>query len=205
MSCKKQVKKLFVTGTDTEVGKTLVSLALCLKFSADYWKPVQTGTDTDSDFIKKFIPSSRVHPSSYELKAPVSPNQAAQKEQSSISLDSIQAPQTSAPLIVEGIGGVYVPFNERENVRDLILKLGFPVLVVARSGLGTLNHTLLTLLALRQLGIEPLGLVLSGEPHKENKRDLEKLGKVPVLLELPLLDSISASGLMACFEGFELP
>ena len=196
------MKNLFVTGTDTGIGKSLVCLALCLKFSADYWKPVQTGMDKDSDFIKKFIPASRVHPSCYELKAPLSPNQSAKKEQKKISLDKIQTPKSSAPLIVEGIGGVYVPFNDKHNVMDLILKLGFPVLLVARSGLGTLNHTLLTLFALRQRGIEPLGLVLSGQPHKDNKRDLEKLGKLPVLLELPVIEQIHAKNLLYHFQFF---
>ena len=198
------VKNLFVTGTDTGVGKSLVCLALCLKFNADYWKPVQTGQEKDSDFIKGFIDSSRIHSSAYEMKPALSPNQAAQKEQKKISLDKILAPQSSRPLIVEGIGGVYVPFNEQQTVMDLILQLNFPVLVVARSGLGTLNHSLLTLSALRHRGIEPLGLILSGEAHKDNKRDLEKWGRIPVLLELPIITTITSESLMRHFQSFKL-
>ena len=197
------MKALFVTGTDTEVGKTIVSLGLCLHFKADYWKPVQTGHPTDRDFIKKFLPKNKVYPSSYQFKRPASPNQASRKENKQIDLKKIHPPQSSF-LIVEGIGGVYVPLNEKQTVMDLIHKLKYPTLLVARSGLGTLNHTLLSLEMLKRRPIKVLGVITSGIPHKDNKRDIEKWGQVPVLLELPLLKSINSPTLLKYFKHLKL-
>lgn len=193
------MKALFVTGTGTEVGKTLVALGLCLRFKADYWKPVQTGLDKDSDFIKKFLTGKKIYPCSYDFRNPLSPNQAAKKEGQKIKLDKIKVPKSSF-LIIEGAGGVLVPLNDKKMMIDLIQKLGFPVIVVAKSGLGTLNHTLLTLEALKARKIKLLGLILSGSPHKDNKRDIEKWGCVPVLLELPVLKPVNAENLLKHFK-----
>lgn len=192
-------KKVFITGTDTEVGKTIVSLGLCLHWKADYWKPVQTGQPADTDFIKKFLPKHKIYPSSYQFKLPLSPNQASFKENKTIDLKKIKIPKSSC-LIIEGIGGVFVPLNNKQTVLDLIKFLNCPVIVVARSGLGTLNHSLLTLEALKQRRIKTLGVILSGPPHKANKRDIEKWAKVPVILELNFLSSITKKTLLAQFK-----
>ena len=178
------MKALFVTGTGTEAGKTLICLGLCLHFKADYWKPVQTGADKDYLFIKNFLPDKKIHLCSYDFKNPLSPNQAAQKEGKQILLDKIHPPKSSF-LIVEGAGGVLVPLNKKEMMIDLIQKLNFPVIVTAKSGLGTLNHTLLTLEALKTRKIKTLGVILSGSFHNDNKKDIERKGRVPVILELP--------------------
>ncbi|MCZ0932338.1 MAG: dethiobiotin synthase [Oligoflexia bacterium] len=196
-------KKVFITGTDTEVGKTIVSLGLCLHWKADYWKPIQTGRPTDSDFIKKFLPSKTVYPSSYQFKAPLSPNQASFKENKKIDLKKIQTPKSSC-LVVEGIGGVYVPLNDKQTVLDLIQFINYPVIVVARSGLGTLNHTLLTLTILKQRKIKILGVILSGPFHPDNKRDIEKWSGVPVILELRLLKSITKKALLNEFKKLKI-
>ena len=188
-------KGFFVTGTDTEVGKTLVSLGLCLHFKASYWKPVQTGQPGDSDFLKKFLPEEKIHPSSYVFQKALSPNQAGEIEGVEIDLKTISLPQSSF-LIIEGIGGVYVPLNEKENVMDLIKLIGFPVIVVARSGLGTLNHSLLTLEALKKRNIAIVGVVLSGTKNEANKKDIEQWGQVPVLLEVPLLSEVTKTKLL---------
>ena len=197
------MKALFVTGSGTEVGKTLVSLGLCLRFKADYWKPVQTGPDKDFLFIKKFLTDKKIHPCSYDFKNPLSPNQAAKKEKEKIKLDKVKAPKSSF-LIVEGAGGVLVPLNEKDMMIDLIQKLGFPVIVTAKSGLGTLNHTLLTLEALKKRKIKTLGVILSGDFHKDNKRDIERWGQVPVLLELPVLKKINKDSLLKYFKKLNL-
>ena len=196
-------KKVFITGTDTEIGKTLVSLGLCLHWKADYWKPIQTGQPTDSDFIKKFLPSKKVYPSSYQFKVPLSPNQASFKENKKIDLKNIQPPKSSC-LVVEGIGGVYVPLNNKHTVLDLIQHINYPVIVTARSGLGTLNHTLLTLKILKQRKIKILGVILSGTPHPDNKRDIEKWGKIPVILELKVLKSITKKTLLNQFKKLKI-
>ena len=196
-------KKVFVTGTDTEIGKTVVSLALCLYWQADYWKPIQTGSPTDTDFIKKFLPKHKVHPSSYQFKRALSPNQASFKENKKIDLKKIHTPKSSC-LIVEGIGGVFVPLNNKHTVLDLIQKINYPVIVTARSGLGTLNHTLLTLETLKQRKIKTLGVILSGKPHPDNKKDIEKWGKTPVILELPILKKITKQTLLNQFKKLKL-
>ena len=196
-------KKVFITGTDTEVGKTIVSLGLCLHWNASYWKPIQTGHPTDSDFIKKFLPSKKIYPSSYQFKEPLSPNQASFKENKKIDLKKIQAPKSSC-LIVEGIGGVYVPLNNNHTVLDLIQHINYPVIVTARSSLGTLNHTLLSLKVLKQRKIKILGVILSGSFHPDNKRDIEKWGKAPVILELKPLKSITKKTLLNEFKKLKI-
>ncbi len=196
-------KGFFVTGTDTGVGKTLVSLGLCLFFKASYWKPIQTGEPTDSDFIRPFLESQKIHKSSYSFKHPLSPNQAAQKEQQSLSLKNIQKPSADF-LIVEGLGGVFVPLNNKESQLDLMKQLQLPILVVARSGLGTLNHSLLTLETLKSRGLEVAGLILSGEPHPLNKKDLQNWSEVPILLEIPHLQQITKQEILKVFQGFKI-
>ena len=197
------MKTLFVTGTGTGVGKTLVSLGLCLHFKADYWKPIQTGRDKDADFIKKFLNQQIIHPSCYDFKYPLSPNQSAQKENKKINLHNINPPHSSF-LITEGAGGVFVPLNNKHTMIDLIKQLNYPVIVTAQSGLGTLNHSLLTLSALKIRKIKVLGVILSGPIHKDNKKDIEKWGKTPVILELPALKSINSQKLMKIFKKIKL-
>lgn len=196
-------QSFFIAGTDTEVGKTIVSLGLTLSLKADYWKPIQTGQPTDSEKIQKYIDhkDSIIHPPAYSFKEPLSPNQSAQKESKTILLKNIQAPQTKNPfLIVEGIGGVYVPLNDKESELDLIKQLHFPVILVARSGVGTLNHSLLTLEVLRSRSIPVLALVLSGKPHPYNKKDLLKWSNVPFIFEIPVLNPLNKTQILKNFE-----
>ena len=198
----KKPKGFFVTGTDTGVGKTLVSLGLSLYFKADYWKPIQTGTDTDTDYIRSFLPENRIHKSLYEFKEPLSPNQASELENQSIDLKKLSLPASDF-LIVEGLGGVYVPLNETDTLFDLMALFKLPLIIVARSEVGTLNHTFLTLEALRARNLEICGLVLSGKAHPMNKRDLEKWGKVSILLEIPPLSVLTKQELGLVFQKFQ--
>ncbi len=198
------MKNVFVTGTDTDVGKTVVCAGLCLRFKASYFKPIQCGTvpHTDSEFVARFIPSSRICPSSYVLKAPLSPNQAALREGVCIQKKNISLPLVSGSLVIEGAGGSFVPLNQKgETVADLIQWLKVPALVVARSTLGTLNHTFLTLSFLRSKKIKVLGLVLLGPSRPENKKDIEKWGRIPVLLELPFIKKLSQKALLSHFKS----
>ena len=195
-------KGFFVTGTDTGVGKTLVSLGLCLHFKADYWKPIQTGKPSDTSFIKQFLPKDKIYPSVYELQEPLSPNQASEKEKIKIDLKKISIPQSHF-LIAEGIGGIHVPLNDKENLMDLMKFLCLPLIVVARSSLGTLNHTLLTLEVLKNRGFQLAGVIISGPTNNKNKRDIEKWGKVPILLEIPLLSKITKQNLLEIYKNFK--
>ena len=180
---------VFITGTDTDVGKTITAAWAVQHLQADYWKPVQSGLSdgTDSDTLKSLldIPAARIHPSVYELTAPLSPHAAAEIDGVEIDMSRFSIPETAAPLVVEGAGGVLVPLTEKALIIDLMVQLGLPVLVVARAGLGTINHTLLTLNALRARKLEITGVVMSGPLNPGNRRAIETYGKVAVLAEIP--------------------
>lgn len=188
---------VFVTGTDTGVGKTLVSAILAQAWQAHYWKPLQTGLADetgDSATVAQLagLTPERMHPPGYALQAPLSPWAAAPLEAVRIDTATLALPQTPAPLVVEGAGGLMVPVDDDCMMIDLIARYGLPVVLVARSGLGTINHTLLSLQALAARGIPVLGVVMSGPPSASNRNAIERFGKVRVLAEIPWCASIDA-------------
>jgi adenosylmethionine-8-amino-7-oxononanoate aminotransferase len=197
----------FVTGTGTDVGKTVLSALLCLALDAHYFKPFQTGPDADADTVARLtgLDASRIHPSAVRLSAPLSPNQAAGLEGVALDIASIRLPATSRALIVEGAGGALVPIAPGQDMAALMARLGLPVIVAAHSGLGTINHTRLTLEALAARGVEVAGVALLGEPNAANRRDIERLGGVPVILELPRLDPLTRESLAAFVPALKLP
>ena len=190
------MKGYFVTGTDTNVGKTIISAYLMRALDGDYWKPIQSGLDgeTDTETVRRLtgLPPERFHPSAYELRAPLSPHESARRDGVAISLDAFKLPKTSRPLIVEGAGGVLVPLNGDALMIDLIKRLALPVILVARSTLGTINHTLLSLEALRTRRIEIAGVIMSGAPNEANRRAIESYGHARVLAEIPILSPLNA-------------
>lgn len=186
---------VFVTGTDTGVGKTLVSAWVVRGWQADYWKPIQSGTvdGTDAETVRLLagMAVERIHPSRWSLRAPLSPHEAARREGARIALSDFTLPETPRPLVVEGAGGVLVPLNEHDLMVDLMVRLGLPALIVARSGLGTLNHTLLTIEALRRRAVPLFGVVMVGPANPANRAAIEHHGQVTVLAELPVLQPLS--------------
>jgi len=193
------MRGVFVTGTDTDIGKTLVSAWLTIHWKADYWKPLQTGAAQDSDggSVARLAPGRVIHPSNVVLQAPLSPYEAARREGVEINLATLTPPATDRPLVIEGAGGVLVPINGRDLMVDLIAQIGLPALVVARSSLGTVNHTLLTLEALRRHGVSVAGVVLNGQLNPANRHSIEHFGKVPVLAELQPLPAVTAATVAA--------
>ncbi|MBC7905909.1 MAG: dethiobiotin synthase [Rhodospirillaceae bacterium] len=189
------MRGVFVTGTDTDIGKTLVSAWLAHFWQADYWKPVQTGASgsTDYDTVAKLAPSVTIHPPAYVFQAPLSPHEAARRERARIDLSALVPPKTMRPLVVEGAGGVMVPLNETALTVDLMERLGLPALVVTRSGLGTINHTLMTLEVLRRRHVPILGVVMNGQKNPANRQAIEHFGGVPVLAEIQPLFAVTAS------------
>lgn len=189
------MKGVFVTGTDTDIGKTLVSAWLTHFWRAEYWKPVQTGATEGSDAatIAKLVPEAVIHPSTYVFQAPLSPHEAARREHARIDLSTLVPPATASPLVVEGAGGVMVPLNELALMIDLMERLRLPVVVVARSALGTINHTLMTLELLRRRHVPILGVVMNGQRNPGNRQAIEHYGGVPVLAELQPLFAVTAS------------
>jgi dethiobiotin synthase len=207
---------LFVTGTDTGVGKTVASAALMHRFrrfgAVRYWKPVQTGIEQDDDTatVQRLgaCRAGEIFADGVRLPRPLSPHASARLAGVAIALDDIVrrvAGQPSPPTwIVEGAGGVLVPLNDRELMIDLMVRLALPVVVVARSGLGTINHTLLTLEALSARGLTAAGVIMNGPLDPSNRAAIESYGHVAVVGELPPLDPLAADTLSACAESFRL-
>lgn len=164
------MKRIFVTGIGTDVGKTVVSSILAEALEADYWKPVQTGSyfSTDADKIRKYVSNSRtkIHPESFVLKQYMSPHAAAELEGTTISLSQIQPPPTGNTLIIEGAGGIMVPLNDKEFIIDMIEKLEAEVVLVIQNYLGSINHSILSIDALRFRKLPVLGIIFNGPPHK---------------------------------------
>lgn len=199
--------RLFVTGTDTGVGKTVVSAILTAGLEAAYWKPIESGVEEGSDarWIQETLSldAEKVVHQKYRLTKPLSPHAAARIDGVRIDLDSIALPEPCPErLIVEGAGGILVPLNERDLIIDLIAKLALPVVIVARSALGTINHTLLTVTTLRSRGITVHGVVMNGERNASNKEAIEHYGNVPVIAEISQLPNpLDRHKLLEVFEN----
>ena len=191
--------RLVVCGTDTDVGKTVVSALLVEGLGARYWKPVQSGLEGggDRDRLQALLqlPDGRIVPEAYRLTTPVSPHWAAERDGLRIDPDRLSLPPGDGALVVETAGGLLVPLRRDWLQIEQLQRWALPVVLVARSGLGTLNHTLLSLEALRQRGLTVLGLVLNGPLHPDNPRTLRELGGVEVLAELPPLEPLDREGL----------
>lgn len=182
------MKNIFVTGIGTDVGKTVVSAILTEALQADYWKPVQSGSleKTDSQRVGELIsnPRTAFHPEAYLLQAPLSPHAAAALENVAIELSQIHLPQTANRLVVEGAGGLLVPLNDKHLVVDLIGHLQLPVVVVTANYLGSINHTLLTVEALKSRNIPVLGLIFNGEPTPASEDYILQYTGLPKLLSV---------------------
>ena len=191
--------QIVVCGTDTDVGKTIVSSWLVQGLGAHYWKPVQSGLDGNGDRgrVRDLLKLSddRLLPEAYAFQQPVSPHWAAEIDGVELDPRALTLPTVDGPLVVETAGGLMVPLTRRWMQIDQLQQWERPVVLVARSGLGTLNHTLLSLEALRKRQIRVLGLILNGPPHADNPTTLEQFGDVAVLGHLPPLQPLTADAL----------
>jgi dethiobiotin synthetase len=198
---------LFVTGTDTGVGKTLVSALLCAALDGVYWKPIQTGVEEESDRRTVMelaeLAEERTLPEIYCFDPPASPHLAAEWAGATIDLGRIRRPDVKlpGPLIVEGAGGVMVPVNGSEFILDMMRRLALPVVVVARSALGTINHSVLTLNAIRAAGLSVRGVVVVGPQNRDNERAIERYGRAPIIGRVPLLEVINRKILLEVFNS----
>jgi dethiobiotin synthase len=203
--------RFFITGTDTDIGKTVVAAMLAQGLGARYFKPVQSGTQqgTDTDTVRQLtaLPREYFFPSVYALDAPLSPHLAAAREKIRIDLTAITLPaDLAAPggpgmrLIVEGAGGLMVPLNNENLMIDLIQHLGLPTLVVAPNRLGTINQTLLSLTALRARSIPVIGVILNRGINDDHARAITRFGQTPIIGQIPELPEISPSILLEWFN-----
>ena len=194
-----------VTGTDTGIGKTVFAAGLAAALGAHYWKPIQAGVEPDGDKEEvarlSGLPASHILPEAYRLNTPASPHLAARIDGVEISLDRVALPQVDGPLVIEGAGGVLVPVNEQLLMADLFAHWGQPVILCARTALGTINHSLLSIEALRARNVPIAGIAFIGEPHEENERIIPQLGNVRSLGRLPLLDPLNPATLAAAFAS----
>ena len=193
------MKNYFVTGTDTGCGKTVVSSCLVKALDADYWKPIQTGTIDGS--IDKLIvqrltgfEEDRFHPSSYSFRQPLSPLEAASREKRKIIIEKIKIPQSDRPIIIEGAGGILVPITRKKFMVDLIARLHLSVVLVCKTSLGTINHTLLSVEALRKRHINLVGILFSGKINKCVARTLADMTKVNIIGKVPIIKPLSRNG-----------
>jgi dethiobiotin synthetase len=187
--------KYFVTAIDTDSGKTLVSAILCQAFKADYWKPIQAGLPRDNDTVKALVTHNQtiIHPEAYLLNTPASPHAAAKLDGIHIDLQRFVLPHTDKPLIVEGAGGCLVPLNDKDFVVDLIKFLNLEVILVADLYLGSINHTLLTVEALRNRNITIKGIIFNGHANAESEQIILHHTTLPCLLRIGKEPGIDAT------------
>ncbi|MEC3909848.1 dethiobiotin synthase [Sphingobium sp. CR2-8] len=196
---------LVVTGTDTGIGKTVFAAGLAGALGAHYWKPIQAGVDPEGDketvAALSGLPPTQILPEAFRLLTPASPHLAARIDGVSIDLDRLALPDVEGPLVVEGAGGVLVPISETLLMADLFAHWGQPVILCARTGLGTINHSLLSIEALRSRGVSIVGIAFIGEAHAENERIIPQLAGVRSLGRLPHLDRVDPPSLAAAFAA----
>ncbi len=200
--------QFFVSGTGTGVGKTVISAMLVAGLGYDYWKPIQTGVNTeqsDSDWLRQKggIDDARIHPEYCVFGEPLSPHAAAALEGKQIDFSKLTLP-TDRPLVVEGAGGLLVPINDKGMMTDLIRHLALPVVLVVDSGLGTINHTLLSIRELSRQGIELCGIIMNGPKNPGNRHAIEFYGDVTVIAEVEEMPSPGPEALLDAF-GRALP
>lgn len=202
-------RAIVITGTDTGIGKTVFAAGLAGALDGYYWKPVQAGieggTDSDTAALLSGLPAGRILPEAYRLTTPASPHLAARLDGVEIDPARLALPDVDGPLVVEGAGGALVPLTETLLFADMMARWQAPVIVCARTGLGTINHSLLTVEALRARNVSVAGIVFIGDPHEENERIVPELAGVRSLGRLPVLERLDAAMLgQAMRENIDL-
>lgn len=199
---------IIVTGTDTDIGKTVFAAALAAALGAHYWKPVQAGLDDGSDSARVEalgVPAASILPEAYRLATPCSPHRAAELDGVTIDPAYLELPKVDGTLVVEGAGGALVPVTRNLLYADLFARWGAPAVIVARTELGTINHSLLTIEALRVRGVPILGVAFVGAPQEDSEATICAIGKVARLGRLPIVDPLDADSLSAAFaRAFDL-
>lgn len=195
-------RTFIVTGTDTGIGKTIFAAGLAHALGATYWKPIQAGLDdeTDQQIVARLSGQPTI-PEAYRLKMPASPHLAAEAEGQIIDPASLQAPNITGPLVIEGAGGLLVPLNRHTVFLDIFTIWNAPVILCARTGLGTINHTLLSLGALQTAGCPVLGVAFIGDAEPEVEQTICELGQARRLGRLPILPRLSPKALQSAFSA----
>ncbi len=197
MNTKDSIFKFIICGTDTDIGKTLISSFFVRGLNSFYWKPIQSGIEsqTDSQTVERLTKVSRekIIKEAYVFTKPLSPHWASEIDQKTINFDMLRLPEVKGSLIVETAGGLMVPITRNFLQIDQIKQWGLPVILVCKSSLGTLNHTLLSIEALKRRNIEILGLVVNGEKHLDNPKTLVEFSGIPLITEFPYIKKIDSN------------
>jgi len=182
------MKRIFITGIGTNIGKTVVSAIVTEYLNADYWKPIQSGDLMNSDTMKVKALVSNIksifHPEKYRLSQPLSPHAAAKRDGVAIKLEDFKLPETENHLVIEGAGGLMVPLNNESLIADLIQHLDVSVLLVSQNYLGSINHTLLTIQELKRRNIKIIGIVINGESTPETEAFITQYSNLPILFRI---------------------
>lgn len=202
------MKSYFITGIDTNVGKTIVSAIITEALEADYWKPIQAGDldNSDSINVRNLISNSKsiIHKERYKLNTPASPHLAAKLDGIDIKISDFELPKTNNHLVVEGAGGLLVPINEKGDlIIDLIKYLDVEVILVSKHYLGSINHTLLSLKVLRSEGVKVKGIVFVGDENKATESIIKQISGVNILGRIPLLNTIDKESILAVAQHFK--
>lgn len=178
------IKGFFISGTGTNVGKTIISSVLVKKLGADYFKPIQCGknisSETDSDVVKKLCPKVKIFTESYFFIKPESPNIASQKENKKVELKEllkIRKEKTNNKIIIEGAGGLQVPINDNYLMSDVAKKFNLPLILVAKTSLGTINHTLMSIQIIKEKKINFCGIVFIGNNREKTIKTIKLFGE----------------------------
>ena len=200
------ISRIVVTGTDTGIGKTIFSAGLTDFLGASYWKPVQSGLEeeTDAQLVARLagLAADRIVPERYRLRTPASPHQSAAIDGVRINPAALDVPDTlNRPLVIEGAGGLMVPLNDDTLFIDMFERWRLPVVLCARTALGTINHSLLSVEAMRKRRIDLLGIAFIGEGNPESERAICGMGRVRRLGRLPWLSPLAADTLQTAFNA----
>jgi dethiobiotin synthetase len=195
----------FITGIDTNIGKTIASAVLCEALGADYWKPVQAGDLDNSDSLKvrELISTELVvYPEAYRLSHAMSPHAAAALDGIEVQISNLVLPKHSKPLIIEGAGGLMVPLNANQTILDLLQVWSIPVILVSSNYLGSINHTLLTIEVLKQRGIPLAGVLFNGDEYISSEFVIEHYGGVNILGHIPTFETLDHESLKSFADSW---
>jgi len=208
MRSQDSVFKFIICGTDTDIGKTLISSFFVKGLNSFYWKPIQSGIEsqTDSQTVEKLaqLSKEKIIKEAYVFTKPLSPHWAAEIDQKTINFDKLRLPKVQGSLIVETAGGLMVPITRNFLQIDQIKQWNLPVILVCKSSLGTLNHTLLSIEALKIRNIEILGLVVNGEKHLDNPKTLVDFSGIPLIAEFPYIERMDSNNLDILWKELDI-
>jgi len=199
------VTAIVVTATGTDIGKTVFAAALTAALDGCYWKPVQAGLDDGSDLERvgrlSGLPAARLLPEAYRLTTPCSPHRAAEIDGVTIDVDALEPPRCDRPLVIEGAGGVLVPFTRQATFADVMARWQLPVVLVAATSLGTISHSLAAIEALRARKVDIRGVAFVGDAVEDSEATIADMGGVKRLGRLPMLDPLDPGALTAAFAA----